>query len=315
MPTISGFPDILTPGFKKIFNDGMARYAETDKIARLFNMQTSPYSDEKFSSIGAMGDLKRLDMVGAVQYDSPVQGYDVTIDFPEYVSGFTVQRKLYDDDRYSVMNAQPQKLALAAYRTRQAYAASVFNNAFATTWTKDGFVLKTTGGDGVALCSDSHTFTTGLNGSSTPTAVVDNNQALALSATNIDTVRQAMKAYTDDRGNLLMVNPDTILIPPELEKTMWEIGGSEKVPGEFSNTANFMYNRFQVVVWDLLTDANAWFMIDSQLMKQHLHWFDRVPAELGEASDFDKVSAKWRVYARWGYGFSDWRWIYGCNAS
>lgn len=311
MATKSGFPDLLTPVFRKIFyNEYTAYESENNFIPKLYNVGTSGQHEEQFSQVGAMGNLHRLDNTGKVVYDEPVQGYDTSIQFPEYAKGFTIKRSLYDDDLYNIMNQQPQALALAAARTRQEHAAVLFNNATATTWSDDGKTVSIAGGDGVSLCSDSHTFATGDTN-----AVTDNYGTLSLSADNLDTVRQAMRAFTDDRGNLLMVKPNTVLIPPELEKTMYEIGASDKVPSEFSNTANFMYNRFQVIVWDLLTDANMWFMIDSNYMKLHLHWYDRVRPELGEAEDFDQVSAKWRVYGRWGFGFSDWRWIYGCNPS
>jgi hypothetical protein len=310
-PTSGGFPDILTAGFRQIFVDSFNQHDATNNwIPKLFNVQTSGYSSEKFSSLGAMGELHRLDALGKVQYDQPFEGYDVTIDFPEYVQGFTITRKLYDDDRYGAMRQYPAKLAASAVRTKQTYASALFNNAFSTTWvTPDGYTIATTGGDGVALCSDSHTFRGPA--ASGKTQVTDNQYTTAISAAQLDTIRQAMVAFTDDRGNLIGVQPDLILIPPELEKTMWEIGASENVPGEFSNTANFMYNRFKVLVWPRLTDANNWFMIDSNLMKEHLFWFDRVAPELSNAEDFDAVSAKWRVYARWGYGFTDWRWVIG----
>ena len=314
-PTSGGFPDVLNPVFKKVFVDSFAQYDATNNfIPKFFNVLTSTKSSEKFSSLGAIGELERLDAMGRVQYDQPFEGYDVTIDFPEYARGFTVTRKLYDDDQFNALSQYPAKLATAAVRTKQTYAVSVFKNAFSTTWaTPDGFTLATTGGDAVALCSDSHTFRApAANGK---TQITDNKGTAAVTATTLDTVRQAMMAFTDDRGNMIGIDPDMILIPPELEKTLYEIRSSDKVPGEFSNTANFMYGRFAVVVWPRLTDANDWFMIDSRAMKEHLFWFDRVQPELGKAEDFNAVSAMWRVYARWGYGFTDWRWIYGSSVT
>jgi len=40
-----------------------------------------------------------------------------------------------------------------------------------------------------------------------------------------------------------------------------------------------------------------------------------VQPEFARAEDFDTLTAKWRAYARWGYGFTDWRWIYGAQTS
>jgi hypothetical protein len=49
------------------------------------------------------------------------------------VKGIKIERKLVDDDQYSVINKRPQQLALVARRSREKHGASVFNNAFNTT--------------------------------------------------------------------------------------------------------------------------------------------------------------------------------------
>jgi hypothetical protein len=131
-----------------------------------------------------------------------------------------------------------------------------------------------------------------------------------------------MREFKDDKGELVAINPDLILIPPELEETANGIintmnGGSPQQPG----TGNYNDNLPQRVgmrylVWDYLTDANAWFMIDSQLAKIHALWIDRAPLEfaLDPTSDYN-LKAKYRGYMRYSYGWSDWRWVYGNNPS
>ena len=316
MPSSTGWADLLTPIFRKVFFDQYSLDESLgDMIPRFFGQMTSSKAEEKFTAAGALGVPHRLDALGKVPYDEPRQGYDVSIDFPEYVSGFQIPRKLYDDDLYGVMTQYPGELGTMFSRRKQFYAAQVFNKANASSWTDDGINVKTVGGDSQPLLSASHTQNSGVPAVGTASTSNYSAASLGLSAANLDTVRQYMRAFTDDRGNLLGVRPDTILIPPELEKTMFEIGASPNVPGEFSNTANFMYGRFQVVVWDLLTDADLYFMIDSQRARQALHWIDRVQPEFARAEDFDTLTAKWRAYARWGYGFTDWRWIYGAQTS
>ena len=60
------------------------------------------------------------------------------------------------------------------------------------------------------------------------------------------------------------MQPDTLLVPPELEKTAFEIVRTMNVPDTTDYKANFVAGFMrQVIVWDYLTDANAWFLIDS----------------------------------------------------
>ncbi len=67
-----------------------------------------------------------------------------------------------------------------------------------------------------------------------------------------------------------------------------------------------------MIVWDYLTDANNWFMVDSQMAQLHLNWFDRIPVEfaLDPSSSFNLV-AKFRGYMRYSLGWNDWRWVFG----
>lgn len=176
----------------------------------------------------------------------------------------------------------------------------MFNNAFNTTIF--------TGGDSLSLCNDSHTWV----GTST---TVDNKGTAALSKTSLGTVRLAMRDFTDATDNLVNAMGDTLLVPPELEQTAWELTKSSREVNTANNTANFWEGRYNVIVWDYLTDANNWFLIDSRYAKMFLKWFDRIPVEFNKDKDFDTYLAKWSVYTRYSYGFSSWTWVYGSDVS
>ena len=94
-------------------------------------------------------------------------------------------------------------------------------------------------------------------------------------------------------------------------------GPDSQQPDTTDYAANLVQDRgIKYAVWDYLTDANAWWLIDSQLAKLYLNWFDRVPLEfaMDPTSDFT-LEARFRGYMRYSYGWSDWRWIYGNNPS
>jgi hypothetical protein len=131
-----------------------------------------------------------------------------------------------------------------------------------------------------------------------------------------------MREFKDDRGELVAINPDTILVPPELEETANKIvntmqSGQPQIPDQ-ADYADSLVGRIgiQFIVWDYLTDANNWFMIDSQLAKIHLLWLNRTPLEfaMDPTSDFT-LEARYRGYMRYSYGWSDWRWVYGHNVT
>lgn len=291
---------LLEPGLREIFYATVEPLAAASRIPLLFDVMTSQKAQEHFLAAGAMGNWKEYK--GSIEYDDVDQGYKTTITHAEYVQGFKIERKLVEDDQYGLFRDRPAELAMSAMRTREVHAASVFNNAFSSSYP---------GGDACPLVYDSHPQ------SPANASTQDNEGTLSLSYTNVETVRQLMRAWTDDRGNLIPVNPDTLIVPAELEKTAFEIVRTANVPDTTDYKANFVAGFIrQTIVWDYLTDANAWFVVDSMRMKQALKWLDRVPLEfaLDPTSNF-RLESRWRGYMRYSYGWKDWRWIYGNNPS
>lgn len=288
------FGSLLEPGLTEVFWEEYSAVASV--IPQLYAVKTSSKATETDQGIGSMGLFPEFE--GRIQYDSPEELWDATWAHTEFAKGFQIERKLFDDNLYGVMNDRATDLGRSAFRTRETKAALLFNNA-----------ATDVGYDGVALISASHPL------SPTNASVQSNSFALALSAANLSTVRQGMRAWTDDRGNLANVQPDLLLVPPELEETAWKIVQTPSIyePGSANLTGGFHRNRYSVVVWDYLTDADRWFLIDSRLMKRFLKWYDRVPLEFGQTEDFDTFVAKYRAYMRFSYGFSNWRWIASSN--
>jgi len=262
----------------------------------LFSVQTSSKAQEFDLGIGGFGDWREYK--GAIEYDENEQLYRTTYTHVEFARGFRVERKLVDDDQYNVINRRPAGLALAAMRKREKDAASVFNNAFSASYT---------GGDGIRLCNASHPYSP-LNA-----AVQSNAGSTALSYTAIEATRRTMREFKDDRGELIPMSPTLILVPPELEETASSIVNTMNKVDITDYHDNFVKRvGIQYLVWDYLTDANNWFMIDPGLCKMFLQWFDRVPLEFAEdpTSDFS-LEARYRGYQRYSYGWSDWRFLFG----
>jgi hypothetical protein len=58
-----------------------------------------------------------------------------------------------------------------------------------------------------------------------------------------------------------------------------------------------------------------WYMVDSKLMKRFNLWVDRVKPQTKTWFDDDTMMLKQSIYFRLGYGFTNWRWIYGNQVS
>jgi phage major head subunit gpT-like protein len=212
----------------------------------------------------------------------------------------SVERKLIDDDDYNKISQRARLLGIAADRTRYNHAASMFNQAFSAT---------RLGGDGKALCATDHPYSPGSS------STQSNKGTSVLSHDAVVETRKAMMQFKDSRGNPILVNPDTLLVPVDLMDTAQTIVNSQNRSGTANNDANTL-RGYRVVVSRYLTDNNNWFLIDSTMARTYFNWFDRVAPEFAEDanSDFD-LASRFRVYMRYSYGFDHWCAIYGHEVS
>ena len=298
----ANFGKLLEPGLRRIYTDQYEALPEMRPL--LFNVQAADTSYERDSSVGSFSDMEVFK--GTIQYDDVEQGFEVTYRHVQLSKGFRVERQLFDDDLYNVIARKPRGLAIAANRTFEKYAATVFNQAFSGTGTivVDGItILNNT--EGVCLCSASHPY------SPSNASVQSNLGTSALSPAAVEATRIAMAKMKDDRANLISLQPDLILVPRALEEVAWEIIASKGKVDSAENNANFHFGKYKLAVWDYLSDTNNWFMIDQTMMRMYLNWFDRIPLEFFQDKDFDTLISKFANYARCSYGWSDWRWVYG----
>ncbi len=286
---------LLEPGLRRVYMDEYEALAGDSPVPAIFNVQNSTKAQEHDLGIGAFSNWRPY--TGKINYQENEQLWKTTYTHEEFAEGIFVERSLVDDDLYNVINNRARGLAMGGFRKREVDAASVFNNAFSASYI---------GGDGIALCG-SHPY------SPSNATTQSNAGSTALSYDAIIATRKLMKAFVDDRGNKIPINPDTLIVPLELEDAAWVAVQSMSKPGTANNDGNFVRSKgFNVIVWDYLTDSNNWFMTDSRLAGLFLNWFDRVDMEfaMDPTSDFNLI-AKYRGYMRYSYGWSDWRWVYG----
>lgn len=303
VPHVSGsFGDLLDPRFQEIFKDQYDQLP--DMIPEVYgNAGSNGRADMRWSEVGAFGDFEAFN--GTVLYDSQSQGYDTTSTPLEFASGMQVERKLFDDDQYNIMDQRPSGLATAAQRTRQKHAARIWNNAFSV---DTAFYNNS---EGVALCADAHTTT---SGASTATGF-DNKVTSSLSAVAVAAARIQMRNFRDDRGNKASFMPNELWIPIDLFEQAYEITASAGKVDTDLNNKNVHEGKYKVYEWEYMTDTNNWFMCDGALRKKMILWLDRIPIEFAMAEDLDTIIAKWRAYMRYSMAWIDWRWVIGAEVS
>lgn len=289
--------ELLVPGLRGIFEAHRKQF--NDYIPMLFNVETSTRAYEEFLGVGELGLMEEWESSGRkVSYEDFEKGFKATFHHKKYSKGITIERELVDDDQYAEIKKRVKKLARVAFLTRQVHAASVFNNAFS-----DAYY----GPDRKALCSNAHPI---IPDASTTWS---NYSAYELNATNVELVRTNAANWVDDKGNPVLTQFDTLIVPPALRKTALIIAETDEEPFTTEHGINVWKGQLNVIEHPFLTDSTAWFMMDKARAKEELLWFDRRKPDFADKVEFDDETAKYKVVGRWSFGWLTPFFIYGCK--
>lgn len=263
----------------------------------IYTVKTSKKLTETYLELGDIGSMGELS--ADVEYEDVNQGYSMTVTAVEFAKGIQIRKKFVLTDQLDIVEGLPKLLGLAARRKQRRSTFQIFNDAFNTSLTTI---------DALQLCSTAHTSNNGGSNQA-------NRATTAFSAPQVETRRQAMKAYMTNTDQLFEVSPDMLVVPRGLEEAAYElISSSGKVDTAFNNS-NFHKGKYKLLVSDELDDSNNWFLVDSELMKIFNIWNNVAPLEFGQAENFDGVAARYRAYMFYGFGSRDWRWVDGSEVS
>ena len=309
------FTDLLEPGVREIFDTDAGRPLPVRDA--LYRVVSSAKAEDHYTGLGSRRLVPAYEgTLGNEDFD---QYYKTTLSNILFVDGLQVERSLLEDEQYGEIRTRSEQFAGSFPATQDQDAADIFINAFTDSGT-DRTGASTNGADSVGLCSTAHPYSPAQSGSTQ-----SNEGTLALSMDNAESTMIAMRKFTTDRGRRMNVNPDLVVVPPDLQRdaqaifprdarVVWEPGSAEFNANMFATNVDGVGVR--VVVWNLLSDVNAWFMIDSRLMRQHLIWQERVPISLGSGKlAWDEESVQFVGRMRYARGHTHWSWIYGQNPS
>ena len=300
----------------KMFLEKRAEAFEAESIAKqIFSMQPSTHWAEKFTSMTAMDGFQPVGENGAYPVDGMQEGYSKTLENITWKNSFSISREMIDDAQLMNLKQKPQAFITSYYRTREQYAAALIGGAMAGTSTKfKGFTCDLKGADGVSLFATNHP-------SKVKGGTQSNKFGDAFSATTLGAAETAMQNFRGDNGEILDVAPDTIIIPNDyaLKNAVFSAIGADKSPDTANNAFNYVYGRWNVIVWPYLnqfvssSDA-PWILFDSKYNSTcgGAVWLDRVKLEVKSEIAANDAN-EWKGYARFVAGFNDWRSFLVCG--
>lgn len=302
--TTGSFAKALWPGVNAWYGQAYNEYpVEWDK---LFEKHTSRKNFEEDVGVSGLGLARVKNEGDSVQYDEMRQAFITRYQHVVYGLGFIVTREAFEDDLYDVVGQKKAKaLALSMRQTKEIVGANVYNRAFSTSYLGgDGSSLVASAGGGGSSTHPNMAGGTWTNG---PTAAVDLSEA-ALEQACID-----IAGFTNDRGLKIAYRPQSLIIPKELEFDAARILKNVDRPATADRDINALVKlgKFPngMIVNHYLTDTDAWFIRTD--CPDGMKYFERRADEFATDNDFDTENAKFKATARYSFGWTDPRQIYG----
>jgi hypothetical protein len=305
--TIAANAKLVDPGIKEVLADEYKMLDE--KLMKIFKPVELRTISEDFAGYSGIGSIPLVNEAEEFGEDAIMHTYDTTLTAYKYGQLLPISYELLEDDLSgAVEKAKYGSRALS--RKSEGLGASVFVNAFDTSYTSYG--------DALPLCSTAHTRADGGSNQSNASS-----SGVTLTEANLETGILASREQLDDRGNLISIVPDTLLVPPALEKEALIITKSSNRSETADNDAN-VYNmkqytggQLKVVVWDYLGAAaggsdTAWFLLSSG--DHNVNWgWRRKPSvkRLDESVGAKNEIYYWKMSFRAAYGWRDWRGVWG----
>ena len=269
-------------------------------VPLLANFAPTSASDiEEHASIGGLGRFEKKTETGAADKDETTQQYKRQWTHEQYALEIELSRTFVDDQKWQMLSEYGMELGRAANRSVEEDGAKPFTDAF------DGNSVLCE--DGLSLCNDAHVNVDGGNSQ-------DNSGTNTLGVAGLKTTDIAMRKTTDYRGKRIKITPDLLLVPLDLQEEALQLTMALQKPGSANNDVN-TFRGTGLIVWEELTDTNAWFRIDSALMRQHNYFFMRTGLEYYGSRNQSTQVISMGGWMRYSYGPKDWRWIYGNNPS
>lgn len=299
--------DLADPRIRKIWDQKdtqLSKYMDYQDLG--FADMNAEIRDTQFEQFTGLGFAQRTEEKEAYNYEDIEAGAKVTITPVKFTKKIDITEEMLRWNLWPKINNLVSGVANALHARVNLDAAKIFYLGFGTTFF--------TGGDGVALFSDSHPMNDGTT--------QDNDlDTVPLSYDNLKLALQRLDRFKDDKGiQLLPSRRVRIIVARENKERAQEVLESMGNPDSANRVQNVFEGQgfidFRVANWiPATTYSKYWFVVDLDRASEMLHmvwgWKPRF--------DDDKViNNGTKVYTgsvNFKPGFDAWQWVIGSAAT
>ena len=296
----SDIPKLLEAGLRTVFFE--AYEAAPSDWQRIATVVPSEHDTEKYAWLGSTPKVREFkdERVPAGLYQ-----HDYSIKNKTWEASIAVDRAALEDDEYGQIRLRIQELAQEVKRHQDELVFGLLKDGFAT------------------LCHDGQYFFD-TDHSEGESGTQSNKATSALSATSLQAAFTAMMKTKDDRGKVMGIIPDSLVVPPDLKWTATELLESVYAPdvvsGKTDTRRNVLSGVVDLVVSPYLTDSNDWFLLCAQRIVKPMIFQSRIPVEFAalesnSENGFMRDQFVYGVRARYNVGYGLWQLAYGAQVA
>lgn len=286
--TAGQFLTLLQPGLANIwFEAQQERESQFDRWANVRQFEKIDLEDAKMAGFGTLQTMAEGQDVTFEEAIAPVtKTYNSTM----FGLGYVITDKLIRKELYGQVERFERALSRSSADHIEVFAHAILNNATNTTISA-GF-------DGLSLANTAHTR---LDGGATQS----NSLSQALSLAALHDMWITFDNWVDDRGRPIRVEPDLLVVPPDLWPTAVELLDSEMRPDTANNATNVV-NRFGLsLMRDHYLDSTTFWGVFGTNHDVNFIW-DLQPERSSEEV-FENKNVKRMVRQGYGRGHGEWR--------
>lgn len=284
---------------------------EANKATRLFKEKTSNKAEERHTNKTGVSYPTLTQEGQDYATDSRIPGYLTVFRFIKKTNSIEITKEEKDDRENDLSDKfdEARDLNVSMLMEFDRSAFSIFNYAFTAQASLPADI--TFYSDGKPLCSTSHPRKDGGTAQSNASST-----GIALTETNLETGRQALRRQLDDRGLPMAIGSGRLilLVPDSLEKSAMIFTKSVKRASTANNDLNIYDGIMTVISTKWINSQNggsdtAWFLIDS--MYSPFLFYKRQGIESTVYVDNKNKNTIYDVSARWQVGNKNWRGVFG----
>jgi len=290
----------LEPGLNALFGLEYKNYA--NEHSQIFDSENSDRAFEEEVMLSGFGNAGVKPEGQSVNYDAATETFTARYTHETLALAFSITEEAIEDNLYDRLASRYTKaLARSMANAKQVKAANVLNRGFNSSYT---------GGDGLELFSTAHVIVAGTEQNELSTAA-------DLNETSLEQAMIDIAALTDERGLKIAAKGVKMIVPSANQFTAERLMKSQGRVGTADNDINAVKSMGMIPqgyrVNNYLTDTDSWYIITD--VPNGMKHFDRAPLTTKMEGDFDTGNVRYKARARYVFGVSDPRGIYGVEGA